>query len=221
MHFNSNEVNEVAVYTPPESGLCDDNLQMAKSLLNLKGRQEVVTRARQQFMAVLLNVAAGNVQLFDIASEDGATVSQAITYCDQLIDDPDGDHELARNIAEALNSDILLATGMIPEDIVNIAYRIPGNSTPGHQLQVNRPNPFNPMTKIAYSLNQGEHVRLTIYTLDGRLVDTLVNARQEQGNYEVIWNGTDSSGRRVSSGIYLYRLKAGEFSDLKKMTLLK
>jgi len=83
-HFNSNEINQVAIYEPPGSGLCEDQLLVAKELLNLRGQQETVTRARQHLMALLLNSAAQYLHLTDVISIDGATVTQAITYCDHL-----------------------------------------------------------------------------------------------------------------------------------------
>lgn len=220
-HFNSNAINQVVVYELPSSELCEDKLQVAKELLNLHGQQEMVTRARQHFMAALLNVAAGYLALHDVASDDGATVSQAITYCDNLIDDPQGDHELAKDIAESLNNGRLVGTGVIPLDTVNIAYRIPSANSSGYVLQQNEPNPFNPATKISYAIPGDGHVSLVIYSLNGHAVRTLVSEYQPKGSYQVIWNGTNEEGRRVASGTYLYRLKSGQFEDLRKMTLVK
>ena len=88
-------------------------------------------------------------------------------------------------------------------------------------LYANVPNPFNPATLISYSLPGDGFVSLVIYSVDGRMVQTLVNEQQPMGRYEVIWNGEDENGRRVASGTYLYRLNAGQFSELRKMTLVK
>ena len=83
------------------------------------------------------------------------------------------------------------------------------------------PNPFNPATKISYFIPENEFVSLVIYSVDGRVVKTLVSGQQSLGRYEVFWNGEDNNGRRVASGTYLYGLKAGPFTELKKMTLVK
>ncbi len=83
------------------------------------------------------------------------------------------------------------------------------------------PNPFNPATKITYFIPANEFVSLVIYSVDGRVVKTLVSEQQSLGRYEVVWNGEDNNGRRVASGTYLYGLKAGQFTELKKMTLVK
>ncbi|HUU29014.1 MAG TPA: serine hydrolase [archaeon] len=90
-------------------------------------------------------------------------------------------------------------------------------------LAQNSPNPFNPATTISYSVPEGnqEYVTLKVYDLRGRLVRTLVQDAREAGNYTVFWDGTDETGRRISSGVYLYRMKAGEFVQTRKMVILK
>ncbi|HUU30027.1 MAG TPA: PQQ-binding-like beta-propeller repeat protein [archaeon] len=90
-------------------------------------------------------------------------------------------------------------------------------------LSQNSPNPFNPSTTISYSVPEGHtmFVTLKVYDLRGRLVQTLVNELREASNYSVFWDGTDLSGRKVASGVYFYRLQAGEFTRTRKMVLLK
>lgn len=85
----------------------------------------------------------------------------------------------------------------------------------------NYPNPFNPMTRICYTLPSETAVRLDIYNILGQLVTTLLEKRQGPGSYEIVWDGRDESGRQVSSGIYVYTLTIDGFSDTKKMVLLK
>ena len=93
-------------------------------------------------------------------------------------------------------------------------------------LSQNYPNPFNPSTSIEFSVPVNSNVRLTIYNLLGQEVTTIVNEEISAGNYIVIWNGTDKNGFQVSSGVYLYKMKASgnngtPFSQTKKMILLK
>jgi hypothetical protein len=88
-------------------------------------------------------------------------------------------------------------------------------------LTGNYPNPFNPATQIAYELPEAGEVRLTIYNVLGQQVRALVQGRQEAGFYRVTWDGRDAAGRPVSSGIYLYRLEAGGFTETRRMLLLK
>ncbi len=88
-------------------------------------------------------------------------------------------------------------------------------------LYQNYPNPFNPSTVIRYQLAVSSAVRLKIYNALGQEVVTLVNARQSAGRHEVMWNGKDNKGKSVSSGVYLYRLQAGDYSVTRKMVILR
>ncbi|MCA9380803.1 T9SS type A sorting domain-containing protein, partial [Candidatus Dojkabacteria bacterium] len=90
-----------------------------------------------------------------------------------------------------------------------------------YALFQNYPNPFNPTTLISYALPRSGSVTLKIYDMLGREVKTLVNAEQNSGVNTVQWNGDNNSGSRVSSGTYIYMIKAGEFTQAKKMILLK
>ena len=89
------------------------------------------------------------------------------------------------------------------------------------KLNGNYPNPFNPITNIAYSIKDAGNVTIEVYNLRGQLVKTLVNSVKETGNHTAFWNGTDNSNKSVSSGIYFYKLKSGNYTNTKKMLLLK
>ena len=88
-------------------------------------------------------------------------------------------------------------------------------------LLANYPNPFNPETTIRYALPRQETVTLTIYNLSGQIVRQLVGEVQPAGRYTVVWGGQDAHGRIVGSGVYLYRLEAGAYSQVQRMLLLK
>jgi hypothetical protein len=88
-------------------------------------------------------------------------------------------------------------------------------------LSQNYPNPFNPMTVIEYSLPHACNVRLQIYNILGRRVKTLVNDYQSAGYYSICWDGNSRNGRAAASGVYFYRINAGDFIESKKMLLLK
>jgi len=88
-------------------------------------------------------------------------------------------------------------------------------------LKGNYPNPFNPVTNIAYSVKEDSDVTLEIYNVKGQLVRTLVNEHVTAGNHSVMWNGTDDAGRTVGSGVFFYRMHAGDFTSTQKMILLK
>jgi len=88
-------------------------------------------------------------------------------------------------------------------------------------VQQNYPNPFNPKTIIKYAIPKDEKVEIVIYNTLGQKVKTLVNAQQEAGYYTVEWDATNNFGNKVGSGIYFYTVKAGKYSAIKKMVLLK
>jgi hypothetical protein len=85
-----------------------------------------------------------------------------------------------------------------------------------YELMQNYPNPFNPVTRIDFSLNRTTEVTLEIFNVLGQHVETLVDGRREVGRYTVSWDG-----RRAASGVYFYRLTAGEYVTTRKMLLLK
>ncbi len=88
-------------------------------------------------------------------------------------------------------------------------------------LAQNYPNPFNPVTAISYGLPNQARVELAVYNILGRKVTTLVNETQAPGNYTVYWNGTTGFGNPAATGLYFYRLKAGDYVESRKMLLLK
>jgi hypothetical protein len=88
-------------------------------------------------------------------------------------------------------------------------------------LEQNYPNPFNPETTIKYVVANAGMVEVSIYNVLGNKVKTLVSGYQAAGSYTTKWHGDNESGDLVSSGVYFYKMTAGEFTDIKKMTLLK
>jgi len=90
------------------------------------------------------------------------------------------------------------------------------------ELNGNYPNPFNPETTIKFTTeNIEKNTELVIYNLKGQKVKILINEKLEAGNHQVVWNGKDENGKPVSSGIYFYKMKAGEYTSMKKMILMK
>jgi len=88
-------------------------------------------------------------------------------------------------------------------------------------LKQNYPNPFNPTTTISFNLPKAENVNLSIYNVKGQLVKTLANDRLNAGDHNIVWNGLDNNNNQTASGVYFYKLSAGNFSEMKKMVLVK
>ena len=91
----------------------------------------------------------------------------------------------------------------------------------GYDLAQNYPNPFNPATAVDYSLPVRSNVNITVFNLLGQKVKTLIDENKPAGRYTVNWNGRNSGGQPVASGIYFYKIKAGEFALTRKMVLIK
>ena len=88
-------------------------------------------------------------------------------------------------------------------------------------LAQNAPNPFNSETVIRFALPQPSQVELTIYNLLGQPVAILVQGPSAAGTFSVRWDGRDQAGRAVTSGVYLYQLRAGEYTQVRKLLLLQ
>lgn len=105
---------------------------------------------------------------------------------------------------------------------VTAVEKIPSGVISSYTLDQNYPNPFNPSTKITYAVPENAVVTLSIYNSLGQEIARLVNgSSQNAGRYSVSWNGKDSFGRNVSSGIYFYQLKANNTLITKKMQMIK
>ena len=106
-------------------------------------------------------------------------------------------------------------TGVGADNIVNITTALKGNY----------PNPFNPVTNIAFSLGEPGHVTLEVYNVKGEKVRTLVDAVLPADNHVITWNSVDDNNKSVSSGVYIYKMisegNSGEYTSTKKMILLK
>ena len=86
----------------------------------------------------------------------------------------------------------------------------------GRELKQNYPNPFNPKTEISYEVPAAKSVKLTVYNILGKEMAELVNERQSPGKYKVSFDASD-----LTSGVYFYKLSSDNFTEIKKMILIK
>jgi hypothetical protein len=135
------------------------------------------------------------------------------------------DERAVYNVAEAISYEADGSMGTIREPLVlstkGIAFEVTGNVPARFSLSQNYPNPFNPMTTIEYSLPEQSQVTLEVFNVLGQRVKTLADIVQPAGRHRIVWDGKDAQGKDVASGIYFYRLEAGEFTDSKRMVILK
>ena len=101
--------------------------------------------------------------------------------------------------------------------LLNILSQIPSEFALGQ----NYPNPFNPITRLDYLLPRRSDVSIRVYNMLGQEIITLLEQEQSYGQYSVLWNGLDRSGKQVASGVYFTELKAGSIRKTRKMLLLK
>ena len=109
-----------------------------------------------------------------------------------------------------------------------ISFTIPfvseiGEETPVIETKLigNYPNPFNPETTISFSTSKKENVEIIIYNIKGQKVITLTNEIYDEGKHIITWNGSDDNNQKASSGIYFYRMRTEDKTQIRKMILLK
>ncbi|MBL8016320.1 MAG: T9SS type A sorting domain-containing protein, partial [Ignavibacteria bacterium] len=112
-------------------------------------------------------------------------------------------------------------TGHVERYCLNIIYNailaVNNNQVPvKFELGQNYPNPFNPVTNIRYSVPRQSLVKLVVYDILGREVKTLVNEMRTAGTYEAVFDAS-----QFASGVYFYRMESGDFTDVKKLVILK
>lgn len=122
------------------------------------------------------------------------------------------------NQGESVPSNEVMIT-LSTDGVEDISSAIPS----GFVLGQNRPNPFNPSTTIQFAVPEGapSHIRISVYDIQGGIVCRLVDSIKKPGIYSVEWNGRDSAGKSVSSGVYLYKLQADSYVKTRKMLLLR
>ena len=88
-------------------------------------------------------------------------------------------------------------------------------------LAGNYPNPFNPVTRVSFSLKKKGHISMRVYDVSGRLVRILIDEVRDAGSYEIVWDGTNNGGRTTASGIYFCRMEADDYQRTIKMVQLR
>ena len=179
----------------------------------------------------LLKSTGGETPLFSsLANEAGqVSIANAVVNASEVSGGGDIVRLTFRVLQEfAENARFEIAEGLVfdPQQLSNpavVAGVLNVQTTPTEfALLQNFPNPFNPETTIGYELAESADVTLQIYNVVGQVVRTLIAAEpQAAGRYQMRWDGMDDRGVSVSSGVYFYRISAGEFQTVRKLMLLK
>lgn len=225
-HFYANELNAIDIENVTyrmQGGMQPMDLATMYSTLWVSNPGTMRDRARQQYLATLLNLASGKLLVRTEVSVDGHTASQAVQYIADLIKEGTNiKAEKAKNLAEQMNLGQLIAAGEIPDSYENIPYRETVTIVPvNFHLGEAHPNPFNPRTTIDFSMPQASWIEIGIYDVHGRKVRTLTSAVWPSGFHSLAWDGRDDGGRAVSSGTYYSRMVTSGYTEKRTLTLLK
>lgn len=181
-----------------------------ETVLNQNGRGERVFLGNAVFLRSGTRDAHGGGAINGFIRLENDTTLVSEYYKDSLVN-------RARRDTFVLRADAII----LEETLTGVGYEIYPNVPSTYNLTQNFPNPFNPVTKIGFDLPEAVNVELSIYDILGRQVRNLINQQYDQGSYAVTWDGKNNAGARVASGVYIYRLQAGNFIATKKMVMMK
>ena len=158
---------------------------------------------------------SGDGEQIGLYASDGTTVVDTLTFDAQTEDVSKGRKPDGSETWETFSTPTpgTSNAGMSVKELINLSSSI--------VLEQNYPNPFNPQTTLSYVLPEEATVSLVVYDMLGKQVQTVVSRTQNAGTHTAKWNGMDMLGRPVSGGVYLYQIRAAEFSQTRKMLLLK
>ncbi|MCK5597231.1 MAG: T9SS type A sorting domain-containing protein, partial [Candidatus Eisenbacteria sp.] len=134
-----------------------------------------------------------------------------VLFSFQVLDETYAVDFTSAELRGASNEDLTAELEGLSSEGVPVAFKLVQNS----------PNPFNPVTKVAYHVPRKSEVTIRVYDVSGRVVTTLVDGVVEAGRHAAVWNGRNDAGESVGSGIYFCTMEAPDFHDSRKMTLLK
>ncbi|RLA42773.1 MAG: hypothetical protein DRQ97_13580, partial [Gammaproteobacteria bacterium] len=211
---------EVSLWLAADGSLKGTSIPLTwnPDVVNPVGYQTGSLVAAQSGQGLVLSPAPGTVDfaLFGSAEEgiSGEGVLATVTF--EVLKEGDADIQIGEirardmeNKSQDLDATVTFGT---PDtmDIPLVSF-----------LNDNYPNPFNPMTNFKYGVAVEGRISIAVYDVRGRMVTTLLDEIVRPGTYTIVWDGTDSGGRRVSSGVYLARFKAVDQTQVQRMTLVK
>jgi hypothetical protein len=226
-HFNEHLYNPVIVFEvelDPDNATAADSLLALRQMLKVNHGSNMLERAKQQMIALLLNVASLKLSQAEVISEDGANVSQAITYCNKIITDQATgvDYEVAKTIADDINNGVTVAAGVIPLETEIIWYSI--DSRDIVQVVDMRPNPMSSVVAVKYMVpdtHANKEASLEVFDVQGRMIYESGQLDLSPGEHEIRWMGQDALGNRVASGTYFMMIRSRDGISSRKVTVLR
>lgn len=219
-HFHENALNGIAVsgvtYMGEPAGPLD--LATIHATLSVKGNAGMLAKAKQQYLAFLLNVASGKLLPSTPVTVDGGTASQVLQYVADLVNDGDASNdELAKNIGDTINNAGVIAAGVVPLDqYADIAYAMPQFADMPFRVS---PNPGTGGARpyvFSFGMPLAGQATLEVYDVSGRRVATPLARSLAAGEHRVVWQGTTADGARVARGVYFGRLTTPEGARVVK-----
>ena len=191
---------------------------------------EMSTNQTESQTLMLENIGGGTIQ-FTIEIDPEVPWVQLDTYSGEIEAAEQEEIELlfdSSDLAENTYNCNLMIYDNREDTTVPITLNVIDNSNSDYEITPattellgNYPNPFNPSTAIQFALREAGEASINIYNLKGQRIKTIKNRYQQPGIYQIKWNGTDDSNKKVSSGIFLYKLQANSVNQTKKMLLLE
>lgn len=186
------------------------------------GKQEVVL-CIDQHLLIFKNTGGNTYALWYIKKNDLALAGMNSVWYNVTVTDFDNDQypELIVGSDIVVNDKLRGFSNVYRKNVLTNIYTPKEILPEEFHLYQNYPNPFNASTTIQYRLPQHSYVTVTIYSILGKEIKTIVNQQQEAGEYRVAWNGSDDHGHEVGSGVYFVRLQTNNFTDTKKILFVK
>jgi hypothetical protein len=170
---------------------------------------------------IRVGVSSGGTDPGDFTILSGPSYVEVPTTWTQYIYQTPGPSIQKRIGIQCVSDDAFIL--FVDDFLQDVATANSDNVSPGARSELigNYPNPFNPSTTIRYRLDGPTELTLRVYNLKGQLVRELVSGSRTAGDYSIVWDGTDSQGRQVASGVYHLRMKVGGIEHVKSMIMIK
>jgi hypothetical protein len=221
-HFFENQLQSIAIegltHLPDPSRPLD--LECMARTFNVVRGSGVVERAKQHFMATLLNIASGKLLTSSVVTSDGGSVSEVLQYVTDLLLDGDESNEgTVLRLCEAVNSSETIGSGEVPIDDYHLIAYSPQSRTTTALSVLPNPAPMRGIQVVSFTTHVEGRVVLEIFDVRGGLVATPFRGDLPAGHQRIVWTGSGVSGRLLPPGVYFGRMTTPD--RVERMTLVR